>query len=176
VLVTILTVEQMPTDISVQLSLETIDLIDVASIDDTDQNGTWYSQKATGDIPDPRTDFCLVPMAAPDGSSHNIYLYGGRNGEQIFDDIYTLSLHSFIWTKIYQGESPRYGHTCHMVGARQMITIGGVNDSDLLRGCDWETKSVAIYDLSALTWGSVYNAFAPKYQVPALIYHVIGGR
>ncbi|KAJ9282659.1 hypothetical protein DTO021C3_9277 [Paecilomyces variotii] len=157
------------------LSMGTVDLIDVASIDDTRQNGTWYSQETSGDIPDPRIEFCLVAMEAPDKSSHNIYLYGGRNGDQTFDQIYILSLPSFTWTKIFQGNSPRYGHTCNMVGARQMITIGGANDSDLLRGCDWETKGVAIYDLTALTWGSVYNAFAPKYQVPSLLYQVIGG-
>ncbi|GAD96577.1 cell wall anchored protein [Paecilomyces variotii No. 5] len=157
------------------LSMGTVDLIDVASIDDSQQNGTWYSQQTTGDIPDPRIEFCLVAMEAPDKSSHNIYLYGGRNGEQIFDQIYILSLPSFTWTKVYEGQSPRFGHTCNMVGARQMITIGGSANADLLNGCDWETKSVAIYDLTALTWGSVYNAYAPKYEVPSLLYQVIGG-
>ncbi|KAL1883407.1 hypothetical protein Plec18167_002411 [Paecilomyces lecythidis] len=157
------------------LSMGTVDLIDVASIDSTDQNGTWYSQQTSGDIPDPRIEFCLIAMEAPDNSSHNIYLYGGRDGDQIFDQVYILSLPSFTWTKVYEGQSPRFGHTCNMVGARQMITIGGSADTDLTNGCDWETKSVAIYDLTALTWGSVYNAYAPKYEVPSLLYQVIGG-
>ena len=38
----------------------------------------WYTQTITGeDVPAPRVDFCVVVASAPDGSSFNIYMYGG---------------------------------------------------------------------------------------------------
>ncbi|KAE8153896.1 hypothetical protein BDV25DRAFT_168147 [Aspergillus avenaceus] len=113
------------------LTFEEIDFLDVSS----------YKQKASGDTPDVRTDFCLVTVSAKDHSSHNIYLYGGKSASQIYDQIYILSIPSFTWTKVFEGKSPRFGHTCH----------------DVMSGCDWEIASVAIFDLSTLTWGSIYN-------------------
>jgi hypothetical protein len=41
--------------------------------------------------------------------------------------------------------------------------------------CDWEAKSVAIYDLSNLTWGSVYTADDDPYIVPDIVFAAIGG-
>lgn len=74
-------------------------------------------------------------------------------------------LPSFTWTKVYQGESPRFGHTCHRVGDRTMITVGGAANDDWHDApCDWQT-----FDMSDLVWGSVYDASAPAYAVPAPI-------
>jgi hypothetical protein len=103
-------------------------------------------------------------------------MYGGMgtNGSAI-DDLYVLSMPSFQWTLIYSGQSPRYGHTCHLVGNRQFVTVGGTNDTDLTRGCDWESSSVAIYDMSALNWGSAFNASAAPYTLPSQLTSVIGG-
>lgn len=105
------------------------------------------------------------------------YLYGGRdptNGT-LFDDIYALSLPSFTWVQLYEGSSPRYGHTCHVVGNRQLLTVGGNLSNNITKGCDWELKGVAILDLSTMDWGSVYNSFAPAYEVTPGIVSVIGG-
>ena len=66
--------------------------------------------------------------------------------------------------------------TCHLVGNRQMLTVGGFSSNNLSSSCDWEVKSVAIYDMSSLVWGSVFRADAPAYQVPGLVVDVIGGR
>ena len=158
-----------------------IDIFDVASIDDssnTTNAGSWYRQQATGDIPDPRADYCLVGATAPDNSSYNIYMYGGRDRSQAFDQVYVLSLPSFKWMKLWEGDSPRWGHTCHAVGnsGSQMITVGGVPDTDFTNGCDWETKGVSIYDMSSGLWGSVYNAFDGEYQIPNAVSREIGGR
>lgn len=63
----------------VQVSMAQVEIFDVASLyNQSTPNGTWYSQRATGDIPNARVDFCLVVASAPDGSSHNIYMHGGR--------------------------------------------------------------------------------------------------
>jgi Kelch motif len=159
--------------------MDTIEIFDVASLYEGSSDAAWYAQNVTGDIPAPRTDFCVVTAAAPDNSSYNIYLYGGRDATTDYDDVYVLSLPSFRWIQIYSGQSPRWGHTCHLVANSQMLTVGGANGStvasSLWNGCDWEMMSVAVYSLSTLTWGSVYDAAAPQYTVPNLIYQVVGG-
>jgi Kelch motif len=121
------------------------------------------------------------------------YLYGGRNDTAIFDQLYVLSLPSFTWvkvrayirvlwsfgtniTKIFEGQSPRYGMTCHLMGERQLITVGGYSSLNLTSGCDWEDKGVGVYDVSALLWGSRYLADAGGYTVPTPVVSAIGGR
>ncbi|KAL0258908.1 hypothetical protein SLS55_006412 [Diplodia seriata] len=123
------------------------------------------------------------------------YLYGGidptntTTGPILYDDIYILSLPSFTWTRVFGGESPRWGHTCHLVGNRQMLTVGGtidafvydvetqtqttINASALT--CDWETKGVAVLDMSTMKWGSVFDAYAAAYRVPDAVVGAIGG-
>jgi hypothetical protein len=105
------------------------------------------------------------------------YLYGGRDPttNKLFDDIYILSLPSFTWVQMYSGNSPRWGHTCHLVAKRQLLTVGGNLNSNTTKGCDWETKGVGIMDLSTKTWGSVYNAYAAPYQVTQDVVDAIGG-
>ncbi|CAL5871657.1 uncharacterized protein PFLUO_LOCUS5910 [Penicillium psychrofluorescens] len=152
------------------VSFDSVDIFDIASMD-----GAWYNQPVSGDIPGPRTDFCVVTVSAPDNSSHNIYLYGGQGANNLYDDVYVLSLPSFRWIKMYQGESPRYGHTCHLVGNKQMLTVGGDASEDLMSGCDWEEYGVAILDMSSMVWGHIYHALDGEYQVPTKIYNVIGG-
>lgn len=155
------------------MTFNTIDILDIQSLDGSDESSTWYTQEAKGEIPDGRTDFCVVTVSAKDNSSHNIYMYGGRGASEIYDQMYVLSIPSFIWIKIYEGYSPRYGHTCHLAGNRQMLTVGGSSKGEL--PCDWETKGLGVFDLSDLAWGSIYHAEAAEYEVPEKIYKKIGG-
>ena len=41
--------------------------------------------------------------------------------------------------------------------------------------CDWEYKGVGVLDLANITWGSVYDAQAPAYEVPIQVVSAIGG-
>ncbi|KAI9740608.1 MAG: hypothetical protein M1834_005189 [Cirrosporium novae-zelandiae] len=155
-----------------------LDVFDVAALNSSDPSSGWYTQEITGTVPDPRVDFCAVMESAPDNSSHNIYVYGGwdpSKDETYFDEIWVLSLPSFRWIKIFTGSSPRFGHTCHLVGHRQMITVGGLDNKQNNDSCDWEYKSVAIYDLTSGVWGSVFDAFKQSYVVMDIIYSAIGG-
>ncbi|KAL9103417.1 MAG: hypothetical protein Q9163_001519 [Psora crenata] len=161
--------------------MDEVDIFDVSSLQNASTpDGVWYKQKTSGETPEGRLDFCLISASSPDGSSRNIYMYGGRSsngtGDIFYDDIWVLSIPSFTWTKIYQGISPRYGHTCHRVGARTMITVGGASNNryDELP-CDWEVKGVGVFDISKAIWGSVYDADAPTYTVPAQVTATIGG-
>lgn len=52
--------------------MSVITMYDIAS-------GTWYSQKATGDIPPPRSEFCIVGAASSDGSSFEMYASSPRS-------------------------------------------------------------------------------------------------
>jgi hypothetical protein len=115
-------------------------------------------------------------MSAPDNSSHHIYLYGGWNPmtKTGYDDVVILTLPSFTWTNVWPiGQSPRWGHNCHVAGKRQMITVGGnVSNS---QACDWEVKGVAVWELTSLTWGSVFMTNLTDYQVPQPILPFTGG-
>jgi hypothetical protein len=158
------------------VTFESVDVFDIASIYNNG-NGAWYTQKTTGTTPEPRSDYCTIGISAPDNSSHNIYLYAGRNPNSgaLYDDVYVLSLPSFTWIKIYKGTSPRFAHTCHVVGKRQMITTGGNINNTLNGVCDWHTAGVGVMDLTAGVWGSVYNAYADSYKVTQGVVDVIGG-
>jgi hypothetical protein len=56
-----------------------------------------------------------------------------------------------------------------------MVTIGGRTSVNISDSCDWEFKSVAIYDLTTLEWGSVFTVSKPAYQLPPQISKVVGG-
>ena len=108
------------------------------------------------------------------------YMYGGRAGDNdtnvFFDDIHVLSLPSFTWTVIDEASSPRYGHTCHRVANRQMITVGGASNYNYTKlPCDPQTKGVNVFDMSEPGWRSVFDANAPEYEVPTQVTAVIGG-
>ena len=158
--------------------MDSVDIFDVSALSDSPSNSTsgWYRQLTTGDIPPPRLDFCLISASAPDHSSQNIYLYGGRGAnDAIYDDVYVLSVPSFTWVKMYSGTMPRYGHNCHRAG-RAMITVGGAANYDYTSGfCDFERMGVGVFDISSSTWGSVYDADAEDYTVPDLVVQQIGG-
>ena len=111
-------------------------------------------------------------------------MYGGRDAaNHYFDDLWILSLPSFTWTLLYSGASPRFAHTCHLVSNRTMLTVGGVASATQMQGmgdtdlsaCDWEIKGVGVLDLSSITWGSLYDAKAPAYEVPLQVISTIGG-
>lgn len=158
------------------LSFETVDVFDVASYQQKD-GGVWYSQSTSGEIPPPRINSCSIIASAPDNSTHNIYVFSGQNpiNSTYYDDLYVLSLPTFTWVKLYQAESGRFGHTCHLVG-RQLLTTGGHNVRNNVAGmCDWELGGVGILDLPSLTWGSNFNASAKDYELDRTLVQAIGG-
>lgn len=84
---------------------------------------TWYDQSTSGPSPTIRVNPCAVIAAAPDGSSYNIYMFGGQNltpygNQSQFDDMWILTLPSFTWIEVDQsGQSVpagRSGQTCNI--------------------------------------------------------------
>jgi hypothetical protein len=57
------------------LGFKTIEVFDIESyLKDPTENGTWYAQSTSGDVPPARIDFCTIIASAPDNSSHNMYV------------------------------------------------------------------------------------------------------
>jgi hypothetical protein len=174
-----------------------IDVYDIA-------NSEWYQQSTSGTSPPIRVNPCTVVAAAPDGTSFNVYLYGGQNlipfGSQIqYSDMWILTIPSFTWIQVDmtgQSEPPaRAGHTCHMWDG-QMVVVGGYVGKDI--SCD--SPGIYVFNTSSLQWtnsftslpGSPFSAGSSSsssssssdssviagsygYEVPAAVQSVIGG-
>ncbi|KAJ5318728.1 hypothetical protein N7476_005148 [Penicillium atrosanguineum] len=140
----------------------------------------WYLQNTTGDIPTSgRASFCSTLASASDGSSHNIYIYGGYNGQNSsatpFDDVYILSLPSFIWIKAYTGSSRhgRSGHQCFGVLPNQMLVVGGLHKDPSI--C-LDGGIIQTFSLNDLEFQTQYSPDAvEEYLVPNVVRKQIGG-
>ncbi len=173
--------------------MNVIDVYDIAS-------STWYKQSTSGKYPSIRVNPCAVAASAPDGSSTNVYLYGGQNlvpyGEQIqYDDMWILTVPSFTWIEVdTSGQSvppARVGHTCTLWDG-QIVVVGGYTGQEL--ACD---SGFYVFSASGLKWQNRFNALgggstqnrqlAQKddptalsgsygYQVPGVVQSVIGGQ
>ena len=176
--------------------MNVIDVYDIA-------NSTWYKQATSGKYPILRVNPCAVAASAADGSSTNIYMFGGQNlipaGNQTqYNDMWILTLPSFTWIEVNQGgqsvPAGRTGHTCNIWDG-QMVVVGGYTGPPQNGlGCD---SGFYVFGLSNLTWQNNFNALSggnkqnqqlaqakdPQglsgsygYAVPAAVQSVIGGK
>lgn len=151
-----------------------IDIYDIA-------NDKWYKQETVGG-PTARTRGCAVMSPARDYSSFSIYWYGGYDGldpqSDFDDDIWVLSLPSFIWTKVNSGSTRhgRAGHKCVMPYPDQMIVIGGYTKSE---GDIPSCVEGGILEIANLTDGTWLSAYHPEehhpYGIPEKVHLMIGG-
>ncbi|KAI2625186.1 hypothetical protein GGS21DRAFT_493675 [Xylaria nigripes] len=152
-----------------------IDIYDVAS-------DKWY-QQPTSHAPPPLAMGCAVAASAEDLSSYNIYYYGGFDGlhdEFDFnDDVWVLSLPSFIWTKLSSGTPghARRGHQCVKPYPDQMVTIGGRRSPKGGEGIPClEGGILQVFNLTEGTWLDSYDPdIWNTYGVPEMIHTAIGG-
>lgn len=144
----------------------------------------WYEQKTSGSIPTQLTQGCTVVASAQDGSSHNIYWYGGYDGirltasDSFVDDVWALSVPSFIWTKVKSGDvkHARAGHKCVKPYPDQMIIVGGRGAPTGTTPKCLDKGVVQIFNLSSATWVDSYDPLKwSEYSVPSSIYDNIGG-
>ncbi|KAL1846166.1 hypothetical protein VTK73DRAFT_346 [Phialemonium thermophilum] len=155
--------------------MSTIDIYDVS-------NDTWYQQVTQGPGPGALTRGCAVVAPAKDYSSFNIYYYGGYDGlhptQDFNDDVWVLSLPSFVWKKVATGTAGhgRAGHRCFMPYPDQMMVIGGytafTGDSpSCLKG-----GIIQLFNLSSAQWMPSYDPSVwNNYSVPKAVYDAIGG-
>ncbi|KAL8964702.1 MAG: hypothetical protein Q9183_004271 [Haloplaca sp. 2 TL-2023] len=175
--------------------MNVIDVYDIAT-------STWYKQATSGEYPSLRVNPCVVAASAADGSSTNVYVYGGQNlvpyGEQIqYDDMWILTVPSFTWIEVdTQGQSvppARVGASCTIWNS-QIVVVGGYTGPSL--DCD---SGFYVFSASDLEWVNNYNALPDAdeknalnqqisqqedtiglsgsygYQVPGAVQSVIGG-
>lgn len=170
--------------------MNVIDVYDIAS-------STWYKQATSGPSPPIRVDPCAVVAAARDGTSFNIYLYGGQNlipfGSQIqYSDMWILTIPSFTWIQVDmtgQSQPPaRAGHSCVMWDG-QLVVIGGYVGKDI--SCD--SPGIYVFNASSLQWTNSFTSLSTPsesfsvsqgssvfqgswgYAVPAPVQSIIGG-
>ncbi|KAI1490646.1 hypothetical protein F5X96DRAFT_678949 [Biscogniauxia mediterranea] len=147
----------------------------------------WYQQTASGNIPQMRSRFCAGATWAPDQSSYNIYLYGGRGmppSTAGFDDVYILSLPSFTWIKFYPeaANTNQYPHntlSCNVIDNAQMIIIGGtfpLDDTTCDNPEQWGSHNLDLgkQNPQGAQW-YLYQANVTSYVVPQEIIDAIGG-
>lgn len=176
------------------ISFTNISIWDIAS-------KTWYSQPATAntnvsdstvnlpDIPTSVTTFCSAGIASQQGT-YEIFVYGGYSNtfllssevpseadakaQASLNGVYVLSLPSFTWTKVSStGAASRTGHTCHVVGNRQMLSIGGLDPSKAINlsrnSLDPWQHGLGIFDMVDLKWKENYDVNAPAYVTPKIV-------
>jgi hypothetical protein len=173
-----------------------LNVIDVYDID----SSTWYKQATSGPTPGIRVNPCAVAVSAADGTSTQVYMYGGQNllpyGQQTqYDDMWILTIPSFTWIQVdttNQANPPgRAGHMCNVWNS-QMVVVGGYVGQEL--SCD--SPGIYVFNTSSLEWENGYVALDSNdalnrqksqqddpaalqgsfgYSVPAQVQSVIGG-
>jgi len=165
-----------PSDRSVDSpsSLATLDTILIYDID----TNRFFKQPASNPPPG-RALFCSVEAGASNNESYEIFIYGGtqnRNApvpsQSLADDfrtVYILTVPAFQWFQV-PNQSPirRLGHTCRVIGKRQMLSIGGTQEVGLTNQDPW-IKGLGIFDMTTLSWTNAYDAAAPAYEQPSLV-------
>lgn len=145
----------------------------------------WYAQQISGIAPSVRSRFCSVSASDPSPGSnsttgtHEIYMYGGlytglfTQAAKQYDEIWVLSLPAFTWQLLDSSHSSgRIGHTCHLVGNRQLLSLGGVDVSqvDPWASPDYlNWNGIGVYDLTAADWLAGFNATAEAYERPKAV-------
>ncbi|RYP03701.1 hypothetical protein DL764_004962 [Monosporascus ibericus] len=154
--------------------MATIDIYDIA-------NERWYKQPTVAG-PTQLTQGCAVVAVAQDYSSYNIYYYGGYDGinsqADFNDDVWVLSLPSFMWMKVASGEAAhgRAGHKCVKPYPDQMVVIGGAT-AGRTNNLDCVQDNVMLnFNLTDGQWLDAYDPDTwSSYGVPQMIHLMIGG-
>jgi hypothetical protein len=170
-----------------------IDVYDIAA-------STWYKQTISGQAPAIRVNPCAVAASAADGSSTQVYMYGGQTLQPYehqlqYDDVWILTIPSFTWIQADISNSSvsvpgRSGHTCNIWDG-QIVVLGGYVGPNI--SCD---AGVYVFDASELKWQPQFTALTGAdtqnqqasqsqnasglsgsygYRVPPAVQSVIGG-
>ncbi|KAG2392531.1 hypothetical protein C9374_011256 [Naegleria lovaniensis] len=103
----------------------------------------WRVIKPKGQAPSPRAGHgcCVV--------GRDIYIFGGRQGTIVLDDMYKFNVDSEKWSRIiFKGDTipdARAGHTMNAFAGSKLIVVGGSN---------WEKyfSEVYVFDIPSKVW------------------------
>ncbi|KAI1330838.1 hypothetical protein F5Y16DRAFT_317630 [Xylariaceae sp. FL0255] len=151
--------------------LSNINIYDIAG-------DAWYTQPTIAGPDGQLAQACAVVATAQDQSSYNIYYYGGWDGihpENAYnDDVWILSLPSFMWMKVSSGtaDHARAGHQCVTPYPDQMVVIGGKRPTVACL----DGGILQVFNLTTATWLDSYDPEVwNPYGVPEMIHLMIGG-
>ncbi|KAK8152466.1 hypothetical protein BKA80DRAFT_292562 [Phyllosticta citrichinensis] len=137
--------------------MNVLDVYDISS-------STWYKQATTGTAPKIRVNPCAVVAAAADGSSYNMYMFGGQdlgNDQTQYNDMWILTMPSFTWIAVDQTDQSipyaRAGHTCNIWDG-QLVLVGGYVGTEL--SCD--SPGVYVFNASSLEWATRFTALSDR--------------
>ncbi|OBT73013.1 hypothetical protein VF21_07758 [Pseudogymnoascus sp. 05NY08] len=141
------------------------------------ESQNWFQQDTTGGPKETAwTQGCTVVASAPDGSTHNIYFYGGFDGINLRapfnDEVWILSLPSFTWVKAAVGRSGhgRAGHRCIKPYPDQMIVLGGYPANGGTAQTCVMGGIVQLFNLTSLQWIDEYDPRVwSNYTVPSVV-------
>jgi len=86
--------------------------------------GAWTRVEVADAAPDPREDHTWTV----DGAGGTAWLFGGRDGGTVFDDLWTFDLGTDAWTRVdVAGDAPaaRFGHEAAWVPGLGLVVFGG---------------------------------------------------
>jgi hypothetical protein len=117
------------------------------------------------------------------------FIFGGWDAHRDpaavqFDEIYILSLPAFRWFRApYEARHARHRHTCHIVGRRHLLSIGGLDPTKTTfqHGVVEDTpdpfpQGLGLFDITRLNWTTYYNASAAAYEQGAPVAEFYRGR
>lgn len=123
---------------------------------------------------------------SPDGSSHNVYMYGGvqrtGDGDQDYSalgEIWILSLPSFHWVRSGTGiRNTRAGHSCAKIHEKYLVIYRGNPQIFGTPTCD-SSGGLQLVDMNSLQWTTkleVKEGEEAGYRVPEAVFKEIGGK
>jgi N-acetylneuraminic acid mutarotase len=119
----------------------------------------WKYQPTRGATPAGRSAHCQAIV------NNCLWVFGGTNGDYVFNDMHQLDLDTWTWKCIVVDEltapPPRYGCSMTSVGKSKKINICYVTGVDLIiLGGDSKDQLTKIwsFDTEKLTWSSVDTA------------------
>ncbi|OQO07893.1 hypothetical protein B0A48_06685 [Cryoendolithus antarcticus] len=155
---------------------------------------TWWVQWSSGEgPPEYLSQFCAGVTTAPDNNAFHITVYGGWSllDQRSYETVYTLSLPSLTWINAtlisaQSNEEQKVDHTvgrdqhsCQVFSNALLLVLGGnirAGYQSLTDGaCDQVFAPLRTLDLSTYKWQSVFDPNV-DYQVPEIVYSLIGGK
>lgn len=117
----------------------------------------WYSMSGTGESPFMRVGHTCVHVK--DDTQHGkLYLIGGANPSECFNDVYILDLNTLSWDKLSDIDSSelsqgRYEHACFAASSKYVYVFGGAdqekNYNDLV-GLNLEKQQMEKIELAGV--------------------------
>lgn len=103
----------------------------------------WYILSGTGELPLMRVGHTIVHVKTTDDDRGKLYLIGGANPSECFDDSYSFDLSTLKWTKLKSLGQPRYEHSCfidNQFNPNKIFIFGGATQEENL-------NNILTYDL-----------------------------